>query len=196
MGRSERRSRFVQIAALCATFALCLWCARLGWQYDGWAWFWASLALHVSAWGWFLSLSRALRVGGVAALAAFLSGVVQGADQGLPMIPYEWDWWPLLAAGMWAVGASFSYTKDRYWIETLCALLIACIYIYELVNEDNSLRVLIELLFAAMLLLSIGGIGGRLARNIRLYSFRRDPVFDRAHGAPSVVTPKKVVRKG
>jgi hypothetical protein len=68
--------------------------------------------------------------------------------------------------------------------------------LYELVNEDNSLRVLIELVFAAMLLLSIGGIGGRLARNIRLYSFRRDPVFDRTHGAPSVVTPKKVVRKG
>jgi hypothetical protein len=186
----------IQIVALCATFALCLWFARLGWLYDGWAWFWASLALHVCTWGWLLSLSRALRVGAVAGLAAFLSGVVQGADQGLPLIPYEWGWWPLLAAGMWAVGASFSYTKDRYWIETFCALLISCIYIYELVNEDNSLRVLIEIIFAAMLLLSIGGIGGRLVRNIRGYSFGRGPVLGRAHRASSMVAPQETVRKG
>lgn len=178
MGRSERRSGFVQVALICACAALTCWCAWLGYAYNGWPWFWASLAATVSALGWRLNASRALRVGAVAALAGFSSGVIQGADQNLPLIAWEWQHWPMLAAAMWAVGASFSVVKDRYWLETLCATLISCIYIYEYVNDDDSFRALIEALFAVMILLSIGGIIGRLRRYSWSAGDRRADVRD------------------
>ncbi len=165
MGRSKRRSRLVQVATLCACIALTGWCLRLGLLYDGWPWFWASLAATVSALGWLLNLSRALRVGAVAALAGFLSGIVQGADQNLPLKAWEWEHWPLLASAMWAVGASVTLKKDRYWWETLCGTIIASIYIYEYVNQLPLNRLLIECAFGAMLLPSIGVTGGRLVCN-------------------------------
>ncbi len=168
----------IQIALLCACVALTCRCAWLGYTYDGWPWFWASLALTISASGWLLNLSRALRVGAVAALAGFLSGIVQGADQNLPLIAWEWQYWQMLAAAMWAIGASFSVVKDRYWLETLCATLISCIYIYEYVNDDDSFRALIEALFAVMILPSIGGVIGRLVRNYWPAADRRVDVRD------------------
>lgn len=166
MGRSKRRSRFVQIGFLCS-IALTLWCLRLGVIYDGWAWFWASLALTVCAGGVKWRKSRAARVGGVAALAAFLSGIAQGADQGLPIWRHGWQDWQVAAAAMWVLGAGLLPRNSRYWRELLCSLAIPCIYIYELVNGDNQFRALIEVAFAAMLLPSIGGIGGRLSRILR-----------------------------
>ena len=182
-----------QVAFLCACAALLCWCAWLGYTYDGWPWFWASLALHVSAWGWLLNVSRALRVGAVAALAGFLSGIVQGVDQNLPLIAWEWQHWQLLAAAMWAIGASFSVVKDRYWLETLCATLISCIYIYEYVNDDDSFRALIEALFAVMILLSIGGIIGRLRRYSWLAGNRRADVRDPVQAMEAA---KASLRKG
>ncbi len=153
-----------------------LWCSRFIWLYDSWVWFCASLALHVSAWGWFLGLSRAQRVGGVAALAAFLSGLAQGADQNLPLIAWEWEHWPIPAAAIWILGASIAIRRDRYWVETFCGLLIGGIYIYEYVNPLPLNRLLIEALFGAMLLPSIGGIIGRGIRFFLLGCFGRASV--------------------
>jgi hypothetical protein len=66
---------------------------------------------------------------------------------------------------MWAVGASVTLKKDRYWWETLCGTVIASIYIYEYVNQLPLNRLLIECAFGAMLLPSIGVTGGKLVRN-------------------------------
>lgn len=189
MGRSERRSRLVQVALLCASLALCLWCGWLGWQYNGWPWFWASLALHISAWGWLLNLSRALRVGAVAALAGFCSGIVQGADQKLPLIAWEWEHWPLPAAALWLAGASIVTEKlrhwTRFWLEIGCATAIGGIYIYEYVNAIPLNRLLIEMLFGVMLLPSIGGIVGRL---------RRSTLLDRS-GRASMRSPASAIEE-
>ena len=153
-----------QVALLCACVALTVWCFWLGWQHDGWPWFWASLAATVSTLGWGLNVSRAQRVGAVAALAGFLSGIIQGADQNLPLIVWEWQHWSFLASAMWAVGASITLARSRYAIETLCAAIISTIYISHYVNYLGENRLLIECVFGVMLLPSIGGIGGRLAR--------------------------------
>ena len=183
MGRSERRSGLVQVAFLCFSLALLACGARLGVLYNGWAWFWAALALTVCAAGTLTGSSRARRVGAVAAIAAFASGLAQGNDQNYPLIAWEWAHWPVLAAALWVVGASYSYKRPRYYWESWCAIVIGCIYIYEYVNNDSSFRLLIELMFFAMLVLSIGGTGGKLAR---IYRNRRAVIHNSASGAVAV----------
>ena len=179
-----------QVALICAFAALTGWCFWLGYTYDGWPWFWASLAATVSALGWWLNASRALRVGGVAALAGFSSGIIQGADQNLPLIAWEWQHWQLLAAAMWGVGASYSYRKPRYYWESWCAVIIFCIYIYEYVNNDRSFRPLIEGVFFGMLVLSIGGTGGKL---VRIHRNRRSADLGSPSGSVAMEKPKEAL---
>ena len=138
-----------------------------------------------------LNLSRALRVGAVAALAGFLSGVIQGADQNLPLIAWEWRHWQLLAAAMWAIGASIVVSRPRYWLETLCGTLIACIYIYEYVNNYGEIRALIEVAFFVMILPSIGGVSGRLRGISWLVGSGR---ADLRHPAPAMEKAKAHLR--